>query len=94
MTTIPSNTACLAVPREPTRYAATMVFAVSGFQRVNAPRPAATSAAEIKTQKLNLFWVEMSSVKRLRGVFCARTPGAAELSLGRQRHDADGSVSF
>ena len=71
VTTIPSNTACLAVPREPTRYAATTVLPCPGSRACSAPSSAAIRAEENNSQRLKLLWVEMSSVKRLRGVFRA-----------------------
>ena len=46
-----------------------MVLPCPGSNACSAPRPAAIRAAEVNTQKLNLPCVEISSVKRLRGVF-------------------------
>src|ERR1700722_614837 len=52
-----------------------------GSRACNAPRPAAISAAESRSQKLNLLCVEMRSVKRLRGVFCARGADWDDISV-------------
>ena len=54
-----------------------MVLPWPGSNACIAPSPAAMSAAESKNQKLNLPCVEISSVKRLRGVFRAGVGAAS-----------------
>src|ERR1700678_2151874 len=59
-----------------------MVLPCPGSNAWSAPRPAAIKAAENNTQKLNFPCVEISSVKRLRGVFCAWAASDSEAPVG------------
>ena len=56
------------VPRDPTRYAATMVLPWPGSRACKAPSPRSRTPVN-RNQKLKV-WVEMSSVNLLRGVGC------------------------
>src|SRR5579862_1695709 len=68
-----------------------MVLPCPGSRAWSAPRPAAISAAENSTHKLSLPWVEINSVKRLRGVFGAwDTTASGELARRAKEAGKDG----
>src|ERR1700677_285211 len=69
VTMSPSRKAWRAVPREPTRYAATIVLPWPGSSACRAPSPNAMKAAVMRNQRLMLR-VVINSVKALRGVAC------------------------
>ena len=81
----PSSTACQAVPREPTRYAATMVLPWPGSSACSAPSPAATTST-MATSPGSIAVAVIRSVKRSRGDACrtllAEAGGAAGAATG------------
>ena len=77
VTIAPRNTACLNVPRDPTRYAATMVLPCPGVNACAAPR---TNAAAIPTRIIHGV-ISRSCNKRDRKSPRTTTPGGAGVGV-------------